>query len=53
MSYGHDRQVFEPSDAFRADARISSMVQFNELYERSIADPEGFWGEVASRIAWR
>ncbi|MDP6424484.1 MAG: AMP-binding protein, partial [Planctomycetota bacterium] len=53
MSYGHDRQVFEPSDAFRADARISSMEQFNELYERSIADPEGFWGEVASRIAWR
>ena len=26
--------------------------QFDRLYERSIADPEGFWGEAAEEITW-
>ena len=26
--------------------------KYNEMYERSIADPEGFWGEVAGSISW-
>ncbi|HKM55460.1 MAG TPA: AMP-binding protein [Isosphaeraceae bacterium] len=26
--------------------------QFDHLYERSISDPEGFWGEAAEEISW-
>ncbi|MEO1720480.1 MAG: AMP-binding protein, partial [Pseudomonadota bacterium] len=27
-------------------------AKYNEMYERSIADPEGFWGEMGQRIDW-
>jgi acetyl-CoA synthetase len=33
-------------------ARIGSVEQYRELYRRSLADPEGFWGEVAQRLTW-
>ena len=26
--------------------------QFDEIYARSLADPEGFWGEVAETVHW-
>ena len=28
------------------------MGRFDDLYRRSLADPEGFWGEVAEEIHW-
>jgi propionyl-CoA synthetase len=28
------------------------MGRFEELYRRSLEDPEGFWGEAAERIEW-
>jgi propionyl-CoA synthetase len=28
------------------------MGRFDEVYRRSLADPEGFWAEAASRIDW-
>ena len=28
------------------------MTTYDELYARSIADPEGFWGEAASQVHW-
>jgi acetyl-CoA synthetase len=35
------------------NARISSLEQYRSLYEKSLADPEGFWGEQASqRLSW-
>lgn len=34
-----------------ADAYIKA-EQYDELYKRSIEDPEGFWGEMAERITW-
>jgi acetyl-CoA synthetase len=35
------------------NARISSLEQYRSLYERSLADPDGFWGEEARRrLSW-
>ncbi len=42
----------EPSDAFRAAARIGSYEAYRALYDRSIADPDGFWGDMAQRLDW-
>ena len=28
------------------------MGKYNDLYQRSINDPEGFWGEAAQAITW-
>ena len=33
-------------------ARIGSLEQYQEIYRRSLDDPEGFWGEVATRLTW-
>ena len=39
-------------DAVAKDAQVSSLDQYREMYERSLTDPEGFWGEQAERLSW-
>ena len=39
--------VFMPSAEFSEKAWIKSFEQYQEMYQRSIDDPEGFWAEVA------
>ncbi len=33
-------------------AHISSMEQYQKMYDESVADPESFWSNVAERITW-
>ena len=40
-------KVYPPPADFAKTAWIKSMDQYREMYERSIADPDGFWAEVA------
>ncbi|GIW95931.1 MAG: acetyl-coenzyme A synthetase [Pirellulaceae bacterium] len=42
-----ENRLFPPSSEFSSRARIGSMQAYEELYRRSIEDPEGFWGELA------
>ena len=44
---------YPPPPAFSAMARVSSMEEYQRVYEESIRDPDGFWGKVAERITWR
>src|SRR5436190_19719418 len=37
---------------FAAQARITADAYARD-YERSLADPDGFWGEQGQRLAWR
>ncbi|MBB4287810.1 acetate--CoA ligase [Roseospira goensis] len=46
-----EAKVFPVSDAVAADAYVDS-AKYNEMYQRSIADPEGFWAEHGRRIDW-
>ena len=48
-----ETQVFPPPAELAAKAHIKSMDQYRQMYERSIADPEGFWGEVAEDFYWK
>jgi len=41
-----------PSAELAAHAHVSSMEQYREMYQRSLDDPEGFWGEQAERLTW-
>ena len=43
-----EKRVFEPTEEFVKDALVKSMDEYKALYERSISDPEGFWGEMAA-----
>ncbi len=34
------------------DFRIDSYEQYQKDYEKSVNDPEGFWGDVANNYQW-
>lgn len=43
--------VFAPSAAAIAHTRTTA-AQYEEMYARSLSDPDGFWKEQAQRIDW-
>jgi acetyl-CoA synthetase len=45
-------RVFPPPPEFSAKAHIKSLEQYEELYKRSIDDPESFWAGVAQDLHW-
>ena len=44
--------IFYPSEDFREKAYIKSIEGYEELYKRSINDPEKFWAEAAEELQW-
>ena len=44
--------VYQPSEAFRQAARISSLQDYERVYKQSIEEPEIFWGNVAKELEW-
>jgi len=48
-----EKRVFSPSKEFSKRAYIKSIEEYEEIYKRSIDDPEGFWSEMAEKhITW-
>ncbi|MBV8075592.1 MAG: hypothetical protein JO284_04315, partial [Planctomycetaceae bacterium] len=47
-----ETRLFPPPPEFARKARISSLEQYQELWERAKDDPEGFWGEQAKVLHW-
>ena len=52
ISMSEEKLVYEPSDAVKMKATIRRMEDYKELYQRSINDPEKFWGELAEQLDW-
>ncbi|HPM22254.1 MAG TPA: acetate--CoA ligase, partial [Phycisphaerae bacterium] len=50
---GANERVFNPPAEFAKRAHIKSLDEYRKMYERSIKDPEGFWGEVANGFHWQ
>ncbi len=49
-----ENRVFAPSAEFSGRARIGSMEAYQAHYQKSIEDPEGFWGEQAEQeLVWQ
>jgi acetyl-CoA synthetase len=44
--------VYEVPAAFARAARVDA-ARYQHDYERSLADPEGYWGEVGRRLTWQ
>ena len=44
--------VYTASKEFSDNAHIKSMAEYEEMYSRSISDPDGFWAEMASQLDW-
>jgi acetyl-CoA synthetase len=47
-----EERVFKPSKETRQKAYIKSLAEYKRIYQRSIDDPEGFWGELAEQLDW-
>jgi len=47
----HPEHIHEPTPEFVARAKLDP-ASYARDYARSIADPEGFWGEVGRRLTW-
>ena len=47
-----ENRVFAPPAGFADVARIRSLDQYEEMYKRSVEDPEGFWTEAAGELEW-
>jgi acetyl-CoA synthetase len=45
-----EKRVFEPSKDFVEKARVKSLAEYKKMWERSIKDPTGFWGDMASEL---
>lgn len=43
--------VFQPP-AHIAENTLVTPAQYDEMYKRSVSDPDGFWGEQAKRLTW-
>ena len=51
MNALHADAVYPPSDETVARAHVNA-AKYQEMYEASLSDPEGFWGEQGKRIDW-
>ena len=47
-----EKKIFDPSDGIKMKAYIKRMEDYRELYQRSLKDPDGFWGELADHLDW-
>jgi acetyl-CoA synthetase len=47
-----ENRLFPPPPEFSAHAHIQSIEQYEELYKKSIEDPETFWANAASDLHW-
>ena len=43
---------YAPTADFRGNAHIKSMAEYEEMYNRSINDPDNFWSDVAGELHW-
>ena len=49
-----ENRLFKPSKAFSKQAHIKSLSEYEELYRKSIKNPEKFWAQQASEfLVWQ
>jgi len=47
-----EKRTFPPPANIKKNAYITSKQQYQEMWEQSINDPDGFWLEQAKSLAW-
>ena len=47
-----EKRVFYPPKEISEKAYIKSLDEYKKIYQRSIDDPEGFWGELGEQLDW-
>jgi acetyl-CoA synthetase len=52
VSMSQESRKFPPSREFTRKAHIKSLADYKKMYDRSLKDPDGFWGEMAGNLHW-
>jgi acetyl-CoA synthetase len=47
-----ENRVFVPPAEFVEKARVKGLAEYDPMYQRSVDDPDGFWGEAAAELDW-
>jgi acetyl-CoA synthetase len=47
-----ENRSFPPPAEFASQAHIKSYADYEAMYARAAADPEGFWAEIAGALEW-
>jgi acetyl-CoA synthetase len=47
-----EKRIFYPPKGLSEKAYIKSMDEYKKIYQKSIADPAAFWGEMAGQLDW-
>jgi acetyl-CoA synthetase len=47
--FSGEGRTFPPTKEIQDKAHVKSMAEYEEMYKRSVDDPEGFWGEQAEK----
>ena len=47
-----EERTFPPPTSIKANAYINSLEQYQQMWEQSIQDPDGFWLEQAKNLFW-
>ena len=47
-----ETRSFPPPAEFAAAAHVKSAAEYEAMYARAAADPEGFWAEIAGALTW-
>ncbi|MFC1894235.1 acetate--CoA ligase, partial [Chloroflexota bacterium] len=47
-----EKRVFSPRKEFSEKAYVTSLEEYKRIYQKSVDDPEGFWGELAEQLDW-
>lgn len=48
----NDTKVFKPNYRDAEKAHIPNMNTYQEMYDKSVKDPDGFWAKQAERLDW-
>jgi len=47
-----EERTFPPPAAIKANAHVNSIEQYEQMWERAVKDPDGFWLEQAKSLTW-
>jgi acetyl-CoA synthetase len=47
-----ENRVFAVPENFAMQAHVKSLAEYEDLYARSVADPEAFWASIAKELHW-
>ena len=48
----HENRKFNPPSGFSKKAHVKNMQEYEEIYRRSVENPEAFWAEMAESLDW-